>query len=122
MTSYPGALLIGQIHSTPQALHHRGRGHDSARHGGEPTVDDVGDQQIVTAEVVGGRPAVPDMGISIAGVRLVLGRSPLPYPLVGRSPVPGLLPISERQILVARDSHDRLIPDLVVALRNGDPS
>jgi len=47
-----GLTAAGGLVRVLQALHHRGRGYHAARHGLELAADDVGDEQLVAAEVL----------------------------------------------------------------------
>ena len=66
--------------------------HDAAWYGSELAVDDVGDQQLVGGEVVLVLAVVPDVGVTVFLVRLVLGVRPLADPLLGGVAVPFSVP------------------------------
>jgi len=75
------------------------RGHHCAGHGRELAVDDVGDQQLVGGEVVLLVAVVPDMGVAVLLIRLVLGVGPLADALLGGVPVPFAVTVGQWQVL-----------------------
>src|SRR4029078_5888049 len=84
----PVAVLPRQVGAAARALHDVPGGHHAARHGLDLPVDDVGDEQLVCGEVVLVGTVVPDVGVAVLLVRLVLGLAPPPYPLLSGGAIP----------------------------------
>jgi len=73
---HPIDVVWGEVDTATRSLHDRGCGHDAARHGVQSAIDDVGDEQLVGAEVVLPPFVVPDVSVSVLVVRTVLGAGP----------------------------------------------
>src|SRR6516164_865850 len=107
---HPVDVVLGQAGTAPRALHDLARGHHSPRHGPDLPVDDVGDEQLVAGEVILAAAVVPDMGVAVLLVRLVLGAGPPADPLLGGGAVPLAVAVGERVILERGDGHSMRFP------------
>jgi len=114
---HPVDVFVREIRSAARALHDLARGHDPARHGPDLPVDDVGDDQLVAGEVVLVAAVVPDVGVAVLLVRLLLGAGPPADPLLGGGAVPLAVVVGERIVLERGDGHCGRFPSFLSASR-----
>src|SRR6185369_9689133 len=107
---HPADVGLRQVGAAPRALHDLGRGHHATRHGLDRPVDHIGDEQLVAGKVVLAAAVVPDVGVAVLLVRLILGPGPPADPLLGLGSVPLAVAVGERVILERGDGHIGRLP------------
>jgi hypothetical protein len=89
-------VALGKVDAAARTVHDPAGRHDATGHRLELSVDDVGDQQLVGGEVVLVVAVIPDVGVAVLLVGLVLCVGPLADSFLRSAAVPFAVPISER--------------------------
>jgi hypothetical protein len=89
---------LGKVHPAAGTLHHCCCSHHAAGHRHEPSVNYIGDEQLVGGEVVLLRAVVPHVRVAVLVVGLVLGAGPAAYALLCSGSVPFSVAVGQRKI------------------------